>query len=184
MNHLGQLHHVDRVDPSVLDDDPFWSVVRRRHPEATVVLVPPAVTPPDDAGPTPDELRAIAGSAHAAWRLVAPLVASVGDDGAPTVSWRGRAEGHALVLQKALRGLGSAGGTELLRAVAAVLGREGWLLRPSARDGVAVLDGRGEGVELRAEAGAGATVLTFATPVLAVGAAARSALREEVRSWG
>lgn len=183
MNDLGQLRHVDPVDPAVLDDDPFWSVVRRRHPEATVVLVPPALTPPDDAGPTPDELRAIGRTLLDAWRLVAPLAAATGDGGVPSVSWRARPDGHALVAQKALRGLGAAGGAALLRAVAAVLGREGWLLLTSSREGVAVLHGRGVGVEVRAEAGAGATVLTLATPVLAVGAAARGALRAEVRSW-
>ena len=97
MNHLGQPLLLDRVDPAVLDDDPFWSVVRRRHPEATVVLVPPAVGPPDDAGPTPDELLTVAQSLRAGWELLAPLVVAVGDDGVPSVSWRGRAEGHALV---------------------------------------------------------------------------------------
>ncbi|GAA4804621.1 hypothetical protein ACFQ0K_11160 [Nocardioides caeni] len=181
------LGHLQRSDPALLDDDPFWSVVRRRHPEAEVVLVPPA-PPPDRPGPpvARDVLDELVAALREAWRTVAPITsaaAATGDDGPPSVSWRARSGGHALVLQKALRGIGAAGGRELLRSIAAVLGRAGWLLRPSGGDGLAVLDARGGLVDLRAEAGAGATVLTLATGVVTAGVADRVRIGEEVRSW-
>lgn len=181
MNDLGHLH---TIDPAALDDDPFWGVVRRRHPDAEVVLVEESA--PRPAPLAPDRAHRVAAGLVDGWRVVAPLLAAAGDDGPPVLTWRARSAGHALVAQKALRSLSAEQGTELLRALALVLGRAGWLLRPTGRDGVAVLDARGGLVDLQAESGPGATVLTLATGILAVSADDRSRIRgqiEQVASW-
>lgn len=186
MDDLGLLR---RVDPAAVDDDPFWSVVRQRHPGADLVLLPPGA-PPDDgvAGLADDVLHAATRALTDAWQLLAPAVGVAGDDGPPTVSWRPvswrrRPGGHALVVQKALRGIGAEAGVELLRTVAGALGRDRWLLRPSRRGEVTVLDARGGLVDLRAESGAGATVLTLATGVLPVRREDRDRVLGEVTSW-
>ncbi|HWJ11245.1 MAG TPA: hypothetical protein VNS46_17830 [Nocardioides sp.] len=182
MDDLGLLR---RVDPAAVDDDPFWSVVRRRHPGADLVLLPPG-EPGDGepaAGLADDALRSAVRALADAWRVLAPLAVAAGGDDPPTYAWRRRPRGHALVAQKALRGIGAEAGVALLRSVGGTLGGDGWLLRPARRGDVVVLDARGGLVDLRAEAGAGATVLTLATRVLPVGAADRSRVLEQVRSW-
>lgn len=180
MDDLGLLR---RVDPAAVDDDPFWSVVRRRHPAADLVLLP-AARPPGPAGTLSAEVVGdVARAVVDAWRLLAPVAAAAGDQAAPVVSWRARTGGHALVAQKALRGIGTDAGVEVLRSVAGVLGRRGWLLRPSRSGAVTVLDARGGLVDLRAESGTGATVLTLATGVLCVGAEDRARVAGEVQSW-
>lgn len=181
MDDLGLLR---RVDPAAVDDDPFWSVVRQRHPGADLVLLPPGA-PPDDgaAGLADDVLHAATRALADAWQLLAPAVGVADGDGPPTVSWRRRPGGHALVVQKALRGIGAEAGVELLRTVAGALGRDRWLLRPSRRGEVTVLDARGGLVDLRAESGAGATVLTLATGVLPVRREDRDRVLGEVTSW-
>ncbi|TWH03207.1 hypothetical protein L615_001200000760 [Nocardioides sp. J9] len=194
MDGLGLLR---RVDPRAVDDDPFWSAVRQRHPDVDLVLLPPpgaagaaggdrgdgadrAAGARGIPGPVLDEVaRALAD----AWRAIAPVVAAAGADDPPSVAWRGRPGGHALVVQKALPGTGLERGTAVLRSVAGRLGGDGWLLRPSSRGEVAVLAARGPAAELRGEAGPGATVLTLAGPVLPVGREERARVREEVRSW-
>lgn len=167
----------------MVDDDPFWSVVRQRHPAADLVLLPAAGPPGPAATLAADVLGDVVRGLVDAWRLLAPIAASAGEHGPPVVSWRARPGGHALVVQKALRGIGTEGGVEALRSVAGILGRRRWLLRPSRRGAVTALDARGGLVDLRAEAGAGATVLTLATGVLAVGAEDRARVVEEVRAW-
>lgn len=47
----GLLGPFRKVDPRVVDDDPFWSVVRRRHPDVDLVLLPDA--PGDPRGDRP-----------------------------------------------------------------------------------------------------------------------------------
>ncbi|MEO9324454.1 hypothetical protein ABFT23_13245 [Nocardioides sp. C4-1] len=56
-------------------DDPFWSVVRRRHPDLDIVLLPP-----DDAtGPPPDDAPA---------PLVEPAAEAARADGLADLWWR------------------------------------------------------------------------------------------------
>ena len=188
--HLGTFH---KVPPSVLDDDPFWSAVRRRHPDVDIVLLPPDT--PDHAAPRgqasgPDAVRAAVDAAFAAWTLLRPLAGATGSaeaDAPPSVRWDLAGCGHALVVQKALRGLGRDRGAALLREVAFALGRDGWRLRPSSRSGRPVLEAVDGPVRLRAEAGPGATVLTVSTDALLLSDGERGAvverLREAVATW-
>ena len=124
-----------QVDPAVIDDDPFWSVVRRRHPDVDVVILPPDApdgpdAPVDSAAPAvdADALNAVAAGLVAAWREVADLLAELGETDGPGLRWAARADGHALVIEKGVRGLGTDGGGDLLRAVAFRLGERDWRL--------------------------------------------------------
>lgn len=182
----GRFH---RVDPRVVDDDPFWSVVRRRHPDVTIVLTPqeePADVIDEPAAPT-ELLRAAADGALEAWHLLRPLVLDAGATDPPSIRWGAKGHEHALVIEKAVTGLGPDGGVRLLRSVAEVLAAAGWRLRPTGRDHVAVLEASDGHTDLRAVSGAGATVLTIATGVLPISAVDRETvvaeLREVMTSW-
>ncbi|AIY18577.1 hypothetical protein GUY44_22375 [Pimelobacter simplex] len=154
-----------RADDDVVADDPFWSVVRRRHPDLTVVLLPEE--PPDDRPPTPpDEARARATRLAQAWAALAPVLAATGVPGVtvtpPSVRWAVRDDGEALVLDKALPGAGP----ELLAATALRLGERGWRLRPGSRGGAARLDATDGHLELTGRSGAAATTLSLAAPAV------------------
>lgn len=180
---LGRLR---RVDPTVLEDDPFWAVVRRRHPDVDIVLMPDDDTTPGP-GASVERVRAEADAAIEAWRLVRPLVLAADESAAPSVRWGRRDAGDALIIEKAVVGIGQPDGTDLLRALAVVLGRAGWRLRPTTRDGRPALDATDGRLDVRAEAGPGATILTIATGLLLVDAGVRdtvaASVREEVASW-
>lgn len=179
----GRFH---RVDPAVLDDDPFWSVVRRRHPEVDVVLLPGDPEEPGPGAPL-DRVREVADAAVEAWRLLRPLVVAAGDAHSPSVRWGAHDAGHALVIEKAVTGIGQESGTDLLRAVVAVLGEAGWRMRPTTRDDLPAVDATDGRADLRAVAGPGATVLTIASGVLPVEVTDREAVvadvQEVVASW-
>lgn len=180
----GRFH---RVDPAVVQDDPFWSVVRRRHPDVDVVLLPPDRA--EELGQqAPLELvRASADAVVEAWRMLRPLVLAAGETGLPSVRWGSGGAGHALIIETAVRGIGQDDGTDLLRAAALTLGRAGWRLRPTTRDDLPALDATDGRTDLRAVAGPGATVLTIAGGVLPVEAAERDGVGADVRevlaSW-
>ncbi|KAB2811896.1 hypothetical protein ACIRN4_20315 [Pimelobacter simplex] len=147
-----------RADDDVVADDPFWSVVRRRHPDLTVVLLPEE--PPDDRPPTPpDEARAHATRLAQAWAVLAPVLSAVPP---PSVRWAVRDDGEALVLDKALPGAGP----ELLAATALLLGEAGWRLRPGSRGGAPRLDATDGHLELTGRSGAAATTLSLAAPAV------------------
>lgn len=180
----GRFH---RVDPAVVEDDPFWSVVRRRHPDVDVVVLPPdRAEDPDQQAPL-DLVRASADAVIEAWRLLRPLVLVAGETDVPSVRWGTSGAGSALIIEKAVAGLGQDDGTDLLRAVALTLGRAGWRLRPTTRDDLPALDATDGRTDLRAVAGPGATVLTIAGGVLPVATAAREGVAAEVHevlaSW-
>lgn len=179
MKDLGPLR---KVDPAVVDDDRFWSEVRRRHPDVDLVLLPP-----DDAdaaavlAPLPPTLvRTVAAAAVDAWRTLAPLLVERREPDPPAVRWVSADGGHALLVTKAVRGLGEDGGVDLLGDVAEVLGRRGWRLAPSRRTGHPLLRATDGQVDLEAEAGPGATVLRLATRVLPTEASDRDAVLDEV----
>ncbi|MCX6402134.1 MAG: hypothetical protein NTX33_19655 [Propionibacteriales bacterium] len=180
----GRFH---RVDPTVVEDDPFWSVVRRRHPDVEIVLMPDDDPAPGPGAPV-ERVREEAVAAIGAWRLLRPVVLAVVDEPAePSVRWSSRTAGDALVIEKAVAGIGQEDGTDLLRAVTVVLGRAGWRLRPTTRDGLPALDATNGRIDVRADAGPGATVLTIATGLMPVDADVRDAVaagvREELSSW-
>lgn len=183
----GRFH---RVDPAVVDDDPFWSVVRRRHPDVTLVLTPDVE--PDETADEPSTaptelLRAAADGALETWHLLRPLVLAAGVTDPPSVRWGAKGGEHALVIEKALTGLGQDGGVGLLREVAGKLDGAGWRLRPTVRGQLPALQATNGHTDLRAVCGAGATVLTIATGVLPVSAVDRETiageLREVITSW-
>lgn len=186
MDDLGLLR---RVDPAVVDDDPFWSVVRRRHPDVAIVLVPDDPSPPREAGPSlaPEALSAVGERVVATWALLAPLVAADGEHVEPTVDWSPAGDGHALVVETAVRGLGQDGGTDLLRSVVRTLGEHDWRFAPGSRAGLPLLRATDGLLDLEGVAGPGAVVLTLATGVLPVSETERGVLRarvaEAVTSW-
>ncbi len=186
MDDLGLLR---RVDPAAVDDDPFWSVVRHRHPDVTIVLQPDDPLPPEQAGRTlaPETLTAIGERVVATWTALAPLAAAGGEQVEPTVRWSTADDGHALVVETAVRGLGQDGGTDLLRAVLRALGEHDWRFAPGRRAGLPLLRATDGLLDLEAVAGPGAVVLTLATGVLPVTEPERVVLRarvaEAVASW-
>lgn len=164
----GLLGPFRKVDPQLVDDDPFWSVVRRRHPDVDIVLLPGEPdqpdAPPDE--PDPEDLRARAealGELEGAWQLLAPHVAATAAVGATdpaTVRVAPQPGGRAVrVLEKAVVGIGQERGTHLLRDVALALGRDGWRLRVATRAERPVLDAQVGTLTLHAEAGPGATTM-------------------------
>ncbi|WP_182379948.1 hypothetical protein [Nocardioides sp. WS12] len=185
----GRFH---RVDPDVLDDDPFWSEVRRRHPDVDIVLLPPDPSP--DPSPDPDlapasdtEVRRAAVAVQEVWRGVRPLLAGFGPLAPPSVRWR-EAEGRrSLILQKALPGIDQQRGTELLMTLLVHLGERGWALQPGVRDGLPTLRATDGAAAVEAVAGPGATVMTLTGVPLVltveVAQLVKDEVRAEVASW-
>jgi hypothetical protein len=174
-----------RTSPSVVESDPFWVAVRERRPDATLVLLPPE-PPADEPSPVPvDEARDAVRAAGRGWRVAAPVLDEYGDPGPPSVGWRGRPGGQALVAQAGVRGIGVVAGAAALREIAARLDRDddGWRFIPGTRNGHPLLRATNGRTDLRAEAGAGATVLTVATPVMGLAERDRTLLEEEARPW-
>ena len=174
----------------VVDDDPFWSVVRRRHPDVDIVLLPPdgrAQGQGDGAGTTStaslDLVRAAADGVVAAWSLLRPLVAEAGATEQPSVRWgSGGGDEVALVIEKAVAGIGQESGTALLREITATLARAGWRLRPGMRGDLPLLEATDGHTDVVAVAGPGATVLTIASGVLPVADPDRETAADEVRA--
>lgn len=184
-----ELGPFEKADPTVVADDPFWAAVRRRHPDVDIVLLTedaeaePAGTGAVGPGRTAsvEVVRQVTDEVTRAWQSLAPLMAARGAAEAPSVRWSPRDGRNALVVEKAVHGLGEDGGTELLRDVAFRLGADGWRLRPTTRGTRPMLHATNGLVDLRAEAGAGATVITLATGLMPVADADRGVLRDEAR---
>lgn len=179
MDDLGLLR---RVDPAVVDDDPFWSVVRQRHPDVAIVLLPDDPGPPGGVSRSlaPETLTAVGERLVATWAVLAPLVAAGGDQVEPTVAWSPVDDGHALVVETAVRGLGQDRGTDLLRAVLGALGERDWRFAPGSRAGLPLLRATDGLLDLEGVAGPGAVVLTLATGVLPVTEPERAVVHEQV----
>lgn len=178
----GRFH---RVDPAVLDDDPFWSEVRRRHPDVDIVLLPPDLTPdlaPDLAPASDTEVRRAAVAVQEVWRGVGPLLTGFGPLAPPSVRWR-EAEGRrSLILQKALPGIDQQSGTEFLMTLLVHLGERGWALQPGVRDGLPTLRATDGAAAVEAVAGPGATVVTLTGVPLVLTADVAQLVKDEVRA--
>jgi hypothetical protein len=174
-----------RTSPSIVDSDPFWAAVRERHPDATLVLLPPEPSGDEPSALAFDEARDAVRAAGRGWRVAAPVLEEYGDPTTPSAGWRGRPGGRALVVQSGVRGIGVDAGAAALREIAGRLDAtgDGWRFEPSTRNGHPLLRATDGRTELRAEAGPGATVLTVATKPMTLGDADRALLGEEVRSW-
>lgn len=167
------------ADLSVLDGDPFWSVVLREQPDLELILVGGPAEPEVVAEDPEPVLRAAVDQLAGAWRLLRPLVAAADPtepDRAPSIRWQGK----GLLLQRAVIGIGEPGGVDLLRAAAVALDRVGWGLRPALHGGHALLEARAGASRFRGEAGPGATVLAIHSPPLAVRAEHRAGLRAQL----
>lgn len=159
---MADLGLLRQVDPAAVDDDPFWSVVRQRHPDVTLVLLPEE--PPPDADPDPpadpDAVRRAADAVRELWAdLVQPLVVAQGVEGPPRE--RRRDDGRVLVVEKALVGIGEAAGTQLLRQLVRELSGRGWAVGPGTRRGLPTLRATDGERTLDAAAGPAATVVTL-----------------------
>lgn len=183
---LGSGLSFDKVDRAALDDDPFWSAVRRRHPDVGVVLLPddgPDPTPGSDLGPGLD-LDTARGPVLAlvdTWRVIAAVVAErsttdASGDAGPSLRWGEGDGGHALVARSNVPGLGVAGGIDLVRAVAVALDARGWRFAPTRRAGHPLLRATDGRLDLEAEVGEAITAITLATGVLPVADDVRVAL--------
>lgn len=179
---FGPLPPLRRADRAVVDDDPFWGAVRRRHPDVDLVLLGPESDPPA-APPDPEEARRQVAAVTTAWDLVAPLVRRAAPKTPPPAArWRRHGAGHRFEVQVALVDVGAERGTALLRGMLVALGEHGWGLAPTTRRDLAVLVASDGVVRLRAEAGAGATVLTLRGRAVRIDAADRDAALSE--AWG
>ncbi|GGO74145.1 hypothetical protein [Nocardioides deserti] len=131
--------------------DPFWSVVRRRHPDLGVVVLPPTAA----ARPTEDEVAALPEvdpseeTARVESLAVDLWTVLVGDEPGEVATRRtaGRARGTVRVETTVrLAGIDPTGGVAVVSRAEDTLVRDGWhVLAPP--DGMPrVLAGRGEGV--------------------------------------
>ena len=150
----------------MVDDDPFWSVVRQRHPDVTLVLLPEEPPPPDGAAAEPadpDDVRRALDAVRDVWAaVVQPLAVAQGVPEQPRERWREGPAGRFPLLQKSLVGIGQAAGDDLLRGLVARLVERGWSLAPGERGGMSTLRATDGPLVLDAMAGPGATVLTLA----------------------
>jgi len=177
-----------RVDPRTLDDDPFWSRVRRRHPDVDVVLVPPdrsdaAPSLPSATPATPNEIGTMLSAVGELWRsVVRPLLDGAGATAPPSIRWRRRADGCSVVVQKALPGVGQEVGTDLLRALVHALHDRGWSIDPGTAAGELPALRASDGTRLLdAVAGPGATVVTLAGPSISLGTDPAATTLNELR---
>lgn len=127
--------------------DPFWSVVRRHHPEIDIVLLPEPPAPPDTAGlPLEDPDAAAAAADDAATRRWYGLV----DDREPVTRarWRSGPTPDTLVRETTLHvdGVDPVTAVATVARAAEVLAGDGWrVLTPP--DGLPrTLAGREEGI--------------------------------------
>lgn len=135
---------------AVVAADPFWSVVRRRHPDVDIVLLPdPPPAPVTDGLPTEDPDQAAARVEAEA----AGLWTSLAGDLEPIASarWRSGPTPESLVREVTLHadGVDAVRGIGLVSRAADALAADGWhTLAPP--DGVPrVLAGRAAGVGRR-----------------------------------
>lgn len=183
-----------RTDPAALDDDPFWSVVRRRHPEVPVVVLPAAGPPadvPDGAPPRrtsdPHEARRAAHRLVDTWRGIAEVLAEPGVAGTPAVRWAARDDGQALVLERSVAAPDEGAAMALLGRLAVRLGRNAWRLAATTRAGRPWLDAVADDLRLQAAVEAVGVRVALAGVALHLDPGERRNLRtavvEEVRSW-
>lgn len=162
--------------------DPFWSVVRREHPDIDVIVldVPSPLDPPAGvAGQTVpiDQLRLIVRGVDDLYASILHLLPP--DLPAPTRVWRGAAGGDAYVVEKALRGAGGEAGLELLRRLARHLHDRGWAVEAAGDERRPHLMATNGWIDLDARSGAAATQLTIAGPVVRVAPDDQATLERE-----
>lgn len=131
--------------------DPFWSVVRRRHPDVDVVVLPPTAPAQPGAGEVAalPEVDAAEEAARVEQAAVGLWAALVGEEPGEVATRRtsGRARGTARVETTVrLGGVDPAGGVAVVSRAAEGLAGDGWdVLAPP--DGMPrALAGRGEGM--------------------------------------
>lgn len=116
-----------RADNSVLGDEPFFRVLRERHPDVDLVILPPIdAPPPDQELASVGDVFAVAEAARAALdRLFA------GVEQAPAArheAWRfeNSAAVRTFVIRASLRGLPDGAAVPLLREMGDTLLAQGW----------------------------------------------------------
>ncbi len=102
-----------------------------------------------------------------------------------TLGWRGAGDRHRFVVQAAVPGVGRGSGTRLLREIAVAADRVGWHLAAAERRGACLLRGRCDRppIELRAEAGLGATVVRLRGAPLHLAGGDLSRVVAEAATW-
>lgn len=126
------------LDPSL--DDPFFSELRRKHPDVDVVLLPP-VDPAPPAQPPATTGQAVATRRHALAVLDA-LWTRVGLTlDPPAEAWWQQANPHLyrFVVKNAVTGLDAGTGPEVTGRLARALLDLGWEPQPSPADQPALL---------------------------------------------
>lgn len=155
----------------VVANDPFWSVVRREHPDIDLIVFDgPSPLDPPERGTGPDipleQARLIERGVDDAYDLLLHLLPSNLPE--PTRAWRGAVGGHAYVVEKALRESGGEAGLELLRRLARDLHDRGWAVEASGDEQRPHLMATNGWIDLDALSGRAATRLTIAGPVVQV----------------
>lgn len=168
----------------VVANDPFWSVVHREHPDIDLIVFdgPSPLDVPErgveQAIPL-EQARLIERGVDDAYESILHLLPESLPE--PTRAWRGAVDGHAYVVEKALRESGGAAGLDLLRRLARHLHDRGWAVEASGDEQRPHLMATNGWIDLDAVSGRAATRLTIAGPVVQVGPADLRSLDEEGR---
>lgn len=151
--------------------DPFWGVVRRRHPDVDLVLLngrspldPPEAEPADAI--SIDDARMVERGVDDAYASIRHHLPP--DTPAPTRIWRAADGGHAYLNEKALRGLTGTRAVVTLRAIARALEERGWKVAAAGDEDRPHLMATNGWIDLDVRSGAAATQLLMAGPVVPV----------------
>lgn len=174
-----------RADPQVVEDDPFWSRVRRRHRDADIVLLP-TPTPAPDGPAAADEasVRAAVADTLSVWRAVRSVLRTASDG--PQVRWAVDGDRHRLVVQKAAGPTRDDPIAAVIGAVMRLWAGRSWGLQPVERPGVRGVEATDGRSVVVCVTGPAATVLTVRGPTVPVEAGLRGSVLEELRgdaSW-
>ncbi|MEV7398278.1 hypothetical protein [Aeromicrobium sp. NPDC092404] len=155
----------------VVANDPFWDVVRRRHPDIDLIVLDgpsPLDRPEPGVEPTIalEQARLIERGVDDAYDSIRHVLPANLPE--PTKTWRGTAGGHAYVVEKALREAGGEAGLELLRRLARELHDRGWAVEAAGDEQRPHLMATNGWIDLDARSGRAATQLTLAGPVVPV----------------
>lgn len=158
-----------RVADGVVGGEPFFRVLRERHPDADLVILPPIeATPPDQALAPVDEVVAVARAARTA---LDELLAAIGQPqpDARHDGWRAADSPFVTtyVARAALRGIPDGEAIPLLRTIGDTLLAQGWDARQALDRAAGIVAGDGRHV-IEAEVVAGSIDLRLdSRPVVA-----------------
>lgn len=136
-----------RVADGVVGGEPFFRVLRDRHPDVDLVILPPIEAAPDQALAPVDEVVAVARAARAA---LDELLAAIGQPqpDARHDGWRAADSPfvHTYVVRAALRGIAEGEAVPVLRTIGDTLLAQGWDARQALDRAAGIVAGDGRHV--------------------------------------